>query len=69
MLIMGEKDYIMKYPGMDEYINSGEVKKYVPNLETVFVPRGSHFVNELFPDYVNQLILTFLEQNKHRLVV
>ncbi|CAH1440080.1 unnamed protein product [Lactuca virosa] len=68
MLIIGEEDCVIKYPGLDEYIRSGEVKKYVPNLETIHVPHGSHFVNEQFPDKVNQLIITFLDQNKHRLV-
>lgn len=67
MVIIGEEDYATKVPGVDEYIRSGDVKKYVPNLETVYVPHGSHFVHEQFPNYVNQLILTFLDHNKHRL--
>ncbi|KAI3740791.1 hypothetical protein L2E82_31265 [Cichorium intybus] len=66
MLIMGEEDYGRKVPGMDEYVKSGDVKKYVPNLETVYVPNGCHFVHEQFPDKVNQLIITFLNCNKHR---
>ncbi|KAJ0621058.1 putative soluble epoxide hydrolase [Helianthus annuus] len=65
MVIIGEKDYVLKVPGVDEYIRSGEVKKYVPNLETIYVPNGSHFVHEQFPDHVNQLILTFLDHNKY----
>ncbi|PWA90590.1 epoxide hydrolase [Artemisia annua] len=69
MVIMGEEDYVLKIPGMGEYIRSGEVKKYVPNLETVYVPHGSHFVHEQFPDHVNQLILTFLAHYKHRTTV
>ncbi|XP_052182343.1 uncharacterized protein LOC127794999 [Diospyros lotus] len=60
LLIMGEKDYVFKFPGMEDYIRGGEVKTYVPNLETVFLPEGTHFVQEQFPDQVNQLLLTFL---------
>ncbi|XP_058200853.1 uncharacterized protein LOC131315681 [Rhododendron vialii] len=60
MLIMGEEDYVFKFPGIEDYIRSGEVKTYVPNLETIYVPEGSHFVQEQFPDQVNQLLLTFL---------
>ncbi|PWA57281.1 epoxide hydrolase [Artemisia annua] len=65
LLIIGEKDYVLKIPGMDEYVRSGEVKKYVPNQETIYVPDGSHFVHEQFPDQINQLILTYLHNNKH----
>uniref|UniRef100_A0A5B6Z1G4 Putative bifunctional epoxide hydrolase 2-like n=1 Tax=Davidia involucrata TaxID=16924 RepID=A0A5B6Z1G4_DAVIN len=60
LLIMGEKDYVFKFPGMEEYIRCGEVKVFVPNLEITYLPEGSHFVHEQFPDQVNQLILTFL---------
>ncbi|KAI3741138.1 hypothetical protein L1987_58805 [Smallanthus sonchifolius] len=64
LLIMGEEDYVFKFPGMEEYVKSGEVKKYVPNLEIIYLPQGSHFVHEQFPDQVNQLILGFLNRNK-----
>ncbi|KAL5981671.1 hypothetical protein ACLOJK_015734, partial [Asimina triloba] len=63
LLIMGEKDYCLKFPGMEDYIRSGKVKDFVPELETIFLPEGSHFVHEQFPDQVNQLIIGFL--NKH----
>ncbi|GFZ06229.1 alpha/beta-Hydrolases superfamily protein [Actinidia rufa] len=63
LLIMGEEDYVLKFPGIEDYIKSGEVKTFVPNLETIYLPQGSHFVHEQFPDQVNQLILTFL--NSH----
>lgn len=64
LFIMGEKDYVFKFPGMEEYLKSGEVKKYVPKLEIVYLPEGSHFVHEQFPDQVNQLLLDFLNRNK-----
>ncbi|XP_077240215.1 epoxide hydrolase 2-like [Tasmannia lanceolata] len=63
LLVMGEKDYALKFLGMEDYIKSGKVKDYVPDLEIVFLPEGSHFVQEQLPDQVNQLIITFL--NKH----
>lgn len=64
LFIMGEKDYVFKFPGMEEYLKSGEVKKYVPNLEIIYLPEGSHFVHEQSPDEVNQLLLDFLNRNK-----
>ncbi|KAG5545361.1 hypothetical protein RHGRI_017736 [Rhododendron griersonianum] len=63
LLIMGEKDYVLKFLGIAEYITSGKVKEYVPDLETIFMPEGTHFVQEQLPDQVNQLIISFL--NKH----
>ncbi|KAJ0759106.1 putative epoxide hydrolase, alpha/Beta hydrolase [Helianthus annuus] len=65
LLIMGEEDYLFKFPGMEGYLKSGEVKKYVPNLEIVYLPKGCHFVHEQFPDQVNQLILGYLNRNKN----
>lgn len=62
LLIMGEKDYLFKFPGVEDVIHGDEMKKYVPNLEVTYVPNGSHFVQEQFPNQVNQLILAFLGQ-------
>ncbi|KAI3710295.1 hypothetical protein L2E82_40073 [Cichorium intybus] len=64
LFIMGEKDYVFKFPGMEEYLKTGEVKKYVPNLEIIYVSEGSHFVHEQFPHRVNKLLLNFLNSNK-----
>lgn len=60
LLIMGDKDYVFKFPGMEPYIKSGKVKEFVPGLDIIYLPEGSHFVQEQSPDEVNQLILTFL---------
>lgn len=65
LFIMGEKDYVFNFPGMEDYLKSGKVKKYVPNLEIIYIPEGSHFVHEQFPDKVNQLLLDFLNRNKY----
>ncbi|KAM7525109.1 hypothetical protein LguiA_015011 [Lonicera macranthoides] len=63
LLIMGEKDYTTKFPGMEDYVKSGQVKYFVPDLEIKYVPEGCHFVQEQFPDQVNQLILPFLRNH------
>ncbi|PKI54619.1 hypothetical protein CRG98_024970 [Punica granatum] len=64
LLIMGEKDYVLKFPGIEEYIRSGQVKHFVPNLDTIFVPEGSHFIHEQLPQHVNELILGFLNKQE-----
>ncbi|KAL5730516.1 hypothetical protein ACHQM5_003323 [Ranunculus cassubicifolius] len=63
LVIMCEKDYFLKFPGVEEFILSGKANDYVDDLEMVFLPEGTHFVQEQFPDQVNLLITTFL--NKH----
>nr|POE96096.1 epoxide hydrolase b [Quercus suber] len=62
LLIRGGRDYSCKFPGMEDYINSG-MKEFIPDLEIEFLPEGTHFVQEQSPDEVNQLILTFLAKN------
>ncbi|KAI4299358.1 hypothetical protein L6164_032825 [Bauhinia variegata] len=59
-LIMGGKDYFLKFPEVEDFIKSGKVKEFTPNLEITFIPEGTHFVQEQFPEQVNQLILDFL---------
>ncbi|KAK6918880.1 Alpha/beta hydrolase fold-1 [Dillenia turbinata] len=63
LLLMGEKDYVLRLAGMEDYIRSGKMKEPVLNLEIIFMPEGSHFVQEQFPEEVNQHILTFLKKN------
>jgi len=63
LLIMGEKDYALSFPGIADYIKSDILKHRVPDLETVFVEEGNHFVHEKLPEQVNELIINFL--NKH----
>ncbi|THU67155.1 hypothetical protein C4D60_Mb05t21670 [Musa balbisiana] len=63
LLIMGEKDYAFKFPGMENYVRSGTLKHFVPDLEIKYIPEGSHFVQEQFPDQVNQLVITFLKNH------
>ncbi|XP_021597782.1 epoxide hydrolase A isoform X4 [Manihot esculenta] len=63
LLIIGGKDYFLKFPGIEEYVTSGKVKDFVPNLEMKSFPDGTHFIQEQFPDQVNQLIISFLEKH------
>ncbi|KAM1211102.1 hypothetical protein ACFX2G_002883 [Malus domestica] len=46
LYIMGSKDYVNKFPGIDYYIDIGRVKKFVPNLEIQYMSEGWHFVQE-----------------------
>ncbi|GJS09225.1 putative soluble epoxide hydrolase [Tanacetum coccineum] len=64
LLIVGEKDYSLKFSGMQEYLKSKELKKYVPKLEIIYLAEGCHFVQEQFPKEVNRLILDFLDRNQ-----
>ncbi|CAN1284179.1 Epoxide hydrolase A [Linum perenne] len=59
LLIMGSKDYVLKFPTMEDYAKN-TVKQFVPDLKTVFMAEGTHFVQEQLPEEVNQLILDFL---------
>ncbi|XP_024992650.1 uncharacterized protein LOC112526550 [Cynara cardunculus var. scolymus] len=63
LLILGEKDYFLKFPGVEDLIKSGIVKHFASNLEIEWLPEGSHFVQEQFPDQVNSLILAFLRKH------
>ncbi|KAH7533303.1 uncharacterized protein LOC107417378 [Ziziphus jujuba] len=62
-LIIGDKDYVLKFPGLADYIHSGAMKQIIPNLELTFVAEGCHFVPEQFPEQINQLIIPFLDKH------
>ncbi|MBA0557851.1 hypothetical protein Golob_014893 [Gossypium lobatum] len=63
LLIMGCKDYVLKFPGMEEYIKFGKAKELVPDLDIIYLPEGTHFVQEQSPELVNELILDFLRSH------
>ncbi|CAJ2678502.1 bifunctional epoxide hydrolase 2-like protein [Trifolium pratense] len=63
LLIMGGKDYVYKFPGIEDLTKGEKAKEFVPNLEVTFIPEGTHFVQEQFPEQVNQLILAFLAKH------
>ncbi|KAL4563188.1 hypothetical protein LXL04_027224 [Taraxacum kok-saghyz] len=63
LLILGEKDYFLKFPGVNDFVKSRNVKDFATDLEIEYVVEGSHFVQEQFPDHLNQLILAFLRKH------
>ncbi|CAJ1936422.1 unnamed protein product [Sphenostylis stenocarpa] len=63
LVIMGGKDYILKFPGIEDLTKGEKAKEHVPNLEVTFIPEGTHFVQEQFPERVNRLILDFLAKH------
>lgn len=65
LLIMGEKDYVLKFAGMEDYIRSGKVKQFVPELSVSFMEEGNHFVHEQLPLEVNALIVNFLSKHSN----
>ncbi|RLN30978.1 bifunctional epoxide hydrolase 2-like [Panicum miliaceum] len=58
--IMGQKDYILKFPALKDYISSEKLKEIAPDHEITYIPEGSHFVQEQFPEFVNQLMIDFV---------
>ncbi|KAH0983513.1 hypothetical protein GBA52_010690 [Prunus armeniaca] len=60
LLIVGEKDYSLKIPGVNSYIRTGAMKHLVPDLDVKFIEEGTHFMHEQLPEQVNQLIIAFL---------
>ncbi|XP_050370346.1 uncharacterized protein LOC126788400 [Argentina anserina] len=63
LVIIAEKDYFLKFPGIEDSITSGKVKEFTSDLELVYMPEGTHFAQEQFPDQFNQLMLTFLKKH------
>lgn len=63
LLLVGGKDYTQKFPGREEFITGGKVKECVPDIEIELLQEGSHFMQEQFPEKVNQLIIKFLIQH------
>jgi pimeloyl-ACP methyl ester carboxylesterase len=62
-VVMGEKDYVFKFPGIEAVLKDGVMAKFAPDLKVAYIPEGSHFVQEQFPDMVNELLLRFLKDH------
>lgn len=62
-LIMGEKDYVLKFPGMEDFIRKGDANNFAADLEIVFMPQGTHFIHEQLPEEVNTHVLAFLTKH------
>lgn len=55
LLTMGEKFYLLNFPGIVDYIRTDAVKQIVPNLDIIFIAQGNHSVQEELPEQINQL--------------
>ncbi|KAL6641260.1 hypothetical protein ACP70R_019441 [Stipagrostis hirtigluma subsp. patula] len=62
-VVMGEKDYVYKLPGFETVLKDGIMDKFAPDLKITYIPEGSHFVQEQFPDKVNELLMGFLKDH------
>ncbi|KAM0844404.1 hypothetical protein ACQ4PT_057078 [Festuca glaucescens] len=62
-MVMGEKDYCFKFPGFETAMRSGIMNTFAPDLKITYIPEGSHFVQEQFPEQVNDLLLGFLKDH------
>ncbi|KAK3152955.1 hypothetical protein QOZ80_2BG0165780 [Eleusine coracana subsp. coracana] len=62
-MVMGEKDYTFKFPGMEAAVRSGAMDNFAPDLKITYIPEGTHFVQEQLPEQVNQLLLGFLKDH------
>ncbi|RCV42302.1 hypothetical protein SETIT_9G205600v2 [Setaria italica] len=63
LMVMGEKDYCFKLPGFETALRGGVMEKFMPDLKITFIPEGSHFVQEQFPEQVNELLLGFFKDH------
>ncbi|TVU50549.1 hypothetical protein EJB05_01924, partial [Eragrostis curvula] len=59
LMVMGEKDYCNKFPGFEDTVRSGAMGSFAPDMKTVFIPEGSHFMQEQMPEQVNKILLGF----------
>ncbi|XP_066339379.1 uncharacterized protein [Miscanthus floridulus] len=62
-VVMGEKDYVFKFPSVESVLKDGIMEKFAPDLKITYIPEGSHFVQEQFPDKVNDLLVSFLKDH------
>ncbi|XP_006661918.1 AB hydrolase superfamily protein YfhM-like [Oryza brachyantha] len=62
-VVMGEKDYVFKFPGVEFAMRDGGMEKHAQDLKITYIPEGCHFVQEQFPDRVNELLLGFLRDH------
>ena len=60
-VVMGEKDYVYKL--FESVLKDSTMGMFAPDLKIAYVPEGSHFVQEQFPDKVNELLIGFLKDH------
>ena len=57
LLILGGKDYAIKIANVINQDNS----QLLPHMKVVHIEHGNHFVQEQFPQEVNEIIIEFLK--------
>jgi pimeloyl-ACP methyl ester carboxylesterase len=62
-VVMGEKDYVYKLPGFESALKDGIMGMFASDLKIAYIEKGSHFVQEQFPDRVNELLIRFLKDH------
>ncbi|XP_078439860.1 epoxide hydrolase 3-like [Wolffia australiana] len=61
--IVGDLDLTYHSPGVQDYIQKGGFKRFVPLLEEVVVMKEvGHFINEEKPEEINDHIISFLQK-------
>ncbi|XAR61359.1 Soluble epoxide hydrolase [Bertholletia excelsa] len=61
--IVGDLDLTLSFLGAKDYLEKGEMKKYVPNLEEVVVMEGvAHFLNQEKPEEVSAHIIDYIRK-------
>lgn len=63
LLIIGRKDYFLKFPGIEDYIKSEKMREFVADLEVADLADGTHFMQEQFPAQLNHLLIAFLSNH------
>lgn len=65
LLIIGGKDYFLKFPGIEDYLKSDKLREFVADLEVADLADGTHFMQEQFPAQVNQFLISFLSKHNY----
>lgn len=63
LLIIGGKDYFLKFPGIEDYLKIEKMREFMTDLEVVDLAEGTHFMQEQFPAQLNHLLINFLTKH------
>lgn len=61
LFIAGKRDLVLHFPGMEQHIKSGGMKRALPNLHDIIFLEGGHFVHEENPEEFNAAVIKFLK--------
>ncbi|CAK9327450.1 unnamed protein product [Citrullus colocynthis] len=63
LLIIGGKDYFLKFPGIEDYLKIEKMREFMTDLEVVDLAEGTHFMQEQYPAQLNHLLFNFLTKH------